>query len=389
MASAPTENPVSDFKFDALTSLRGIAALCTVLAHLIVIWGEVFPALREQSLFRDFALHTYLFVDFFFVLSGFVMSHAYGRHFAHAVGVGSYLRFLRARFARVYPLHLLLLLVYVGLAAIGLKQTQENPDWSIAAHLVLLHAMGFFSHTTWNQPSWSISVEWWTYIVFPFAVPLARRYVSKTVAACALPVILGLFAFLAMHFGSANLTVGFAFFRCLIGFSAGACLYAVVRYWRTTSFARPAANGALVAIFLVLLFVPSPYADMLAFVCFCALVYAASMGHGGGHWLHHPVLIWIGDISYSIYLWHSLLLQAFAKALGAAGRALPFAHEHQVLFFLAGLVVFEIALLVLAHMSYRLIELPLRTFLGPKKTGTQRVESSGAAQEKEWVPHQV
>jgi len=379
MASAHTENPVSDYKFDALTSLRGIAALCTVLAHLIVIWGDVFPALKEKSLFRDFALHTYLFVDFFFVLSGFVMCHAYGRQFAHAVGFGSYLRFLRARFARVYPLHFLLLLVYVGLAAIGIRQAQDNPDWSITAHLLLLHAMGFFSHTTWNQPSWSISVEWWTYIVFPFAVPLARRTMSKTAAACALPVILGLFAFLVMHFGSANLTVGFAFFRCLIGFSAGACLYAIVRYWRAASSTHAATNGALIAVIPVLAFVPSPYADMLAFACFCALVVAASLGRGGGHWLHRPLLIWIGDISYSIYLWHSLLLHVVAKALGAAGRALPLVHEHPVLFFVAGLVVFEIALLVLAHMSYRLIELPLRTFLGPKRTDAKPASLPAAA----------
>jgi len=378
MTPVHSANPISGVKFDALTSLRGIAALCTVLAHLIVIWGDVFPALQAQSLFRDFALHTYLFVDFFFVLSGFVMSHAYGRQFAHAVRFGSYMRFLRARFARVYPLHLLLLLVYVGLAAIGIKQSQDNPDWSVTAHLLLLHAMGLFDHTTWNQPSWSISVEWWTYMVFPFALPLARRYVSKAVAACALPVILGLFAFLALHFGSANLTVGFAFFRCLIGFSAGACLYAVVRYWHTAAFGNAATNGALAAVFAVLLFVPSPYADMLAFLCFCTLVVSASMGQGGSYWLHHPVLVWIGDISYSIYLWHSLLLHVVAKALGAAGRALPLAHDHPLVFFLAGLVVFEIALLVLAHLSYRLIELPLRIFLGPKRKHTEQSPSPAA-----------
>jgi peptidoglycan/LPS O-acetylase OafA/YrhL len=370
MASAPTQH--IDGKFDALTSLRGIAALCTVLAHLIVIWGDVFPWLQDASLFRDFALHTYLFVDFFFVLSGFVMCHAYGHHFAETVNAGSYLRFLRARFARVWPLHALLLLLYVGLAAVGIRQAQDNPAWSIGAHLLLLHAMGFFQHTTWNQPSWSISVEWWTYIVFPFAVPLVRRWFSQTAALVALPAVLGLFAWLALHFGSANLTVGFAFFRCLIGFAAGACLYAIVRHRRTAAHADAAANGALAAVFLILLFVPSPYADMLAFLCFCALVYAASVGTGGGHWLHHPVLIWIGDISYSIYLWHSLLLHVFGKALGAAGRALPFAHEHTLLFFLAGLVLFEAAILLLAHLSYRFIEVPLRTFLGPKKPGTPR-----------------
>jgi peptidoglycan/LPS O-acetylase OafA/YrhL len=101
MASIPT--PHVDGKFDALTSLRGIAALCTVLAHLIVIWGDVFPWLQDASLFRDFALHTYLFVDFFFVLSGFVMCHAYGHHFAENVSAAGYRRFLRTRFARGKP----------------------------------------------------------------------------------------------------------------------------------------------------------------------------------------------------------------------------------------------------------------------------------------------
>lgn len=365
MASAPSPN--SDVKFDALTSLRGIAALCTVLAHLVVIWGDVFPWLQEESLFRDFALHTYLFVDFFFVLSGFVMCHAYGRHFSDAVGAGSYLRFLRARFARVWPLHVLLLMLYVGLAAIGIRQAQDNPAWSIGAHLLLLHAMGLFQHTTWNQPSWSISVEWWTYILFPFAVPLARRWFAPAAAPFVLPVILGLFAWLALHFGSANLTVGYAFFRCLIGFAAGACLYAIVRQRRAARSFDAVASGALVAVFAVLLFMPSPYADMLAFLGFCALVFAASAGTGGGHWLHRQALIWIGDISYSIYLWHSLLLHVFGKAAGAAGRALPVAREHDVLFFLAMLALFEVAILALAHASYRFIEVPLRTFLGPKK----------------------
>ena len=129
---------------------------------------------------------------------------------------------------------------------------------------------------------------------------------------------------------------------------------------------------ALAAVFLVLLFVPSPYADMLAFMGFCALVVAASTGTGGGHWLHHPVLVWIGDISYSIYLWHSLLLHVFAKALGAAARALPFFHNHPVLFFVAALVLFEAAILLLAHMSYRFFELPLRNFLEPKKHAEAR-----------------
>lgn len=357
----------ANFKFDSLTSLRGIAALCTVLIHLLAIWGANFPAFKDWTLFRQFALHSYLFVDFFFVLSGFVISHAYGKIFVKSLNFGNYVGFMRARFARVYPLHFTLLIVYVALAAAGVKQTQENPEWSIVANLILVQAMGYFSHTTWNQPSWSISVEWWTYIIFPFAVPLAFRYIRRRAAVCCLIISIIMFATLSTHFGSADLTVGFAFFRCLIGFFAGSCLYLVVRnyghIWVTHAF----LNSVLVAIVLTLTFVPSPFSDIFAFVGFCTVVYAASKSGSDRHWLRRPVLIWIGEISYSIYLLHSLLLHVFAKMMSAFEKFSVFPERHQIVFFLIALTLFEVAILLLANLSHKFIEQPARKLLSPRR----------------------
>ncbi|MGZ7063763.1 MAG: acyltransferase family protein [Candidatus Angelobacter sp.] len=350
-------------EFNALTSLRGIAASCTVLLHLLSIWAGVFPAFKNWVLFRSFALHSYLFVDFFFVLSGFVMTHAYGRVFVASVSMRDYKKFMLARFARVYPLHIVVLLVYVALAAAGVKQTEENPNWSVTANVLLVHAMGFFSRPTWNQPSWSISVEWWTYIVFPFAAAFAHRYARKIRTSAFLVLGMSLFAVLAQYFGSADLTVGFAFIRCLIGFFSGSCLYLATMNKRAVSGAGIIGNGALVTVVLAFIFAPSPLADIVSFAAFCVLIYAVSSNSKEKQWLDHPALVWIGDISYSIYLWHGLLLHVFAKALGTISSWSTVPQQHQVAFFLTALLVFEICILVLAHLSYKFIELPARNIL--------------------------
>jgi peptidoglycan/LPS O-acetylase OafA/YrhL len=187
------------FRFEALTSLRGLAALCTLMTHLVTIWVVVFPALKQWEYFYRFAHHSYLFVDFFFILSGFVMCHVYGRSFSTDVTRHGYAKFMRARFARIYPLHLLLLAIYVGLASLGMKQTTENPEWSILAQIFLVHALGIFDHTTWNIPSWSISVEWWTYILFPFVATFAQRYMRPRAAVPALGLAICLFILLAAY----------------------------------------------------------------------------------------------------------------------------------------------------------------------------------------------
>ncbi|WP_298350097.1 acyltransferase [Runella sp.] len=91
-----------------LTPLRGIAALLTVMFHvdLMLGGGNVLLKFKDSFLIN----RMYLMVDFFFVLSGFIMCHVYANRFITSVSKNEFKHFTIARFARVYPLHLFTLL---------------------------------------------------------------------------------------------------------------------------------------------------------------------------------------------------------------------------------------------------------------------------------------
>src|SRR5579864_2520180 len=89
-----------------LTPLRGIAALLTVIFHIDVFLGwEMLPPGGSPLL-----SHMYLMVDFFFILSGFIMCHVYGNRFLKDVRITEFRKFTIARFSRVYPLHFVMLI---------------------------------------------------------------------------------------------------------------------------------------------------------------------------------------------------------------------------------------------------------------------------------------
>ena len=95
----------------SLTPLRGIAALWVVLFHFCRYFPAVHPERYTGAVYKG-----YLAVDLFFVLSGFVITHVYQEGFARAVTGWRYRNFLVARVARVYPLHLAVLLPFVATA---------------------------------------------------------------------------------------------------------------------------------------------------------------------------------------------------------------------------------------------------------------------------------
>lgn len=96
-------NPHSKRYFGELESLRGIAALMVVLYH--VEWSN---PLTPHTFFRN----GYLMVDFFFVLSGFVICYNYGQKIYNGKDV---VRFMFLRFGRLYPLHLFYLIIFLGI----------------------------------------------------------------------------------------------------------------------------------------------------------------------------------------------------------------------------------------------------------------------------------
>ncbi|WP_404533715.1 acyltransferase family protein [Bradyrhizobium ottawaense] len=167
-----------------LDSIRGIAATSVVIHHLLLMptFLAAFPhnAWINCSFFRS----SWLLVDLFFVLSGIVMSLSYVES---DFGRFSLREFMARRLARVYPLHIVMLmanllfrLLRIGLVMAGVVVAapaafEVNNAYSFGLNVLLLHSMGFIDYLSWNAPSWSISVEFYTYLVFGLIVLLAQR----------------------------------------------------------------------------------------------------------------------------------------------------------------------------------------------------------------------
>ncbi len=160
-----------------LTPLRGIAALLTVLFHVDLVLSSFGGHLLDGKV-SSILNRMYLMVDFFFVLSGFILCYVYAKNFEGPVNGQDFKKFTIARFARVYPLHLfslllttlfLFLLHHWG-AKVPPVIDAENSVYSFITNLFLLHSMNLHQWFTFNHASWSISTEWWMYMLFPFLV---------------------------------------------------------------------------------------------------------------------------------------------------------------------------------------------------------------------------
>ncbi len=181
----------------ALTGMRALAALLVLLLHT----NHFIPANMADAL--PFLLRGYLGVDFFFILSGFIITHVYLASLAHPTWSATKV-FLWHRLVRLYPVHATVLgsmLAMTSLAAIMGIQV-NNPEMlrmgDLYAHLLLIHAWGVISSASWNAPAWSISAEWFVYLLFPALAPmlmrLSRPWSALALAAVSLGVMVAVLA---------------------------------------------------------------------------------------------------------------------------------------------------------------------------------------------------
>ncbi|MGL4325066.1 MAG: acyltransferase family protein, partial [Beijerinckiaceae bacterium] len=181
--------PVSHYL--VLDVFRFVAALGVMLAH----YGLVI-VLRTGGSIPDFIDRFHLLVDFFFILSGFVIALHYDGRIASA---HDYADYMRRRLARIYPLHLLTLLLTVLIFALGVSvgMPVRDParfDFSaLPSHFMLTHAFSLTRALTFNVPSWSLSAEFLVYLLFPLLALIARRGIV-TVAAFVVIYVSGLIA---------------------------------------------------------------------------------------------------------------------------------------------------------------------------------------------------
>jgi peptidoglycan/LPS O-acetylase OafA/YrhL len=308
-----------------LTALRFFAAMWVVLY-------DDWPGLRLAT--PRIVAHGYLGVDLFFVLSGFILTHVYLSRFG--AGRFRYPDFLWARLARIYPAHLATL-VGIGLlsaiaAALGFGGGGGVLVWSsIPAQLTLTQAWGLGPAGGWNHPAWSISAEWFAYLTFPGFAWIAWRLRRRPALAVALAVA-GLAA-IEIGFGQiagaplTRATIAWGALRIVPCFALGAAVWLL---WR----ARPLAGAlstrvvslALVAAIAIVLALGAP--DWISIVLFGALIFAlASLAGAGPSVLDAPGLVYLGEISFAVYMAQVPFALVFTRVVhrlpGMADGALP------------------------------------------------------------------
>jgi peptidoglycan/LPS O-acetylase OafA/YrhL len=357
----------------SLEGVRGIAALIVALYHL-KIGSDYFAIIRNG----------YLFVDLFFVLSGFVMCAAYATTLRTMDDVRP---FLIRRIGRLFPLLVFSTVIFVLVAdgivfakqfavshgygaflnSPGALQYLVPTTAEVLSTLTLTHSLGIFDHLILNTPTWSISTEFYTYLVF---AAVCLMFVGRSrLIVFALLCIAGLlisdwasvniYDCISKKNGCLSLTYDYGFPRCVSSFFLGALSYYTSRRFcfNPTSL-QLTAGLALAILFALVDYVP---AAAFAFpVAFALLVLAISTDTGPLCNALKPKLFQaLGQRSYSIYLMHMPLLLIFENlSKRAAG----------IMSLTAILLAYVAVLYVVSGWTYRWIENPFRIWFNHMAT---------------------
>jgi peptidoglycan/LPS O-acetylase OafA/YrhL len=351
----------------ALTGIRGIAALTVFLAHTreaLVPRGVQLPV---SPLGERLFLSGGRQVDIFFVLSGFILTLIYVSWFDHGLSRDSYFRFLRKRFARIYPLQAFMLSLVAGfvLAAYlshaevfnGLSRFSFS---TLAQNYLLIHAWGFAGKDggPWNPPSWSISIEALAYLLFPFflwGTAAARKSYPWLLLLAS--IASGFLCNAVMFWGEIGLS---GISRGLTEFALGSV---VASFYDGGLADRLRSNiGSAVALAgLIVCFALTPDTGFVIAVFAAPLLLALSGRNYVSAFFGSTPVYFLGEISYSVYLGHFLFTSIAYRLVSVEWMRSSWVAT------IIG-VAFIIAFVVgLSTLTYFAIERPGRDWLGGRR----------------------
>jgi len=396
-----------------LTGVRFLAAFWVLLYHYqpaFATAGLLVPVVHE------FLRVGSLGVDLFFALSGFILTYTYLEKLGPAFKARGAGRFLWLRLARIYPVHFVMLNV-AGLAVIAMSLVgsgSRDRDWlnplSYLKQIFLVQEWGPDPSRGWNFVAWSLSMEWFAYLFFPFIALILWRLRDRlpipALAACAFISLTPLLYIGISRDNDPFLTLGWASsVRVLTEFVAGAFVYLVVRRLKEEGDggqpSRTVSRIALVlswSIPLVIVAISVVLGQM------SSLTFSGSNGElltneapryyviiipllitwigalalndrGPASFLSSRRLVLGGFISYSLYMIHLVwfgLWRAGMSTVGIDGGPL----------YVIGLVGLIVMSIVFAYGMWRFVEEPAREWLR-SKIGV-RTEPAG---EEQFVKH--
>jgi peptidoglycan/LPS O-acetylase OafA/YrhL len=346
----------------ALTGVRALACLWVFLSHAI-------PGYRPAPNPTLLALTApgYLGVDVFFVLSGFILAIVYADLAPSAGAVG---RFLTRRLFRIYPLNVALM---IGIALNAWAHGRLNTGWFdlhyFVPYLLMIETLlPGRPYIGWLPTNWSVGIEILLYLAFPLAALTLRRapgaalwaaLAGFAIAECLTQHFIQYSWLIRVHGASALLRGAAAFFLGAV----------IATLWRR----RPAPSRLIVACMEVLPFAAAAVCllqNQLWPVPVLAAISITALAWQSGplaHLLSTRLAVWLGDISYSIYLVHGLILGDWSGIWLASSRAaLPEPYATIV-----WSVLISSTTLAASAITYYAIERPARAF-GSRLVTTRR-----------------
>lgn len=353
-SAAPTEAN----RLDSLTGLRIFAAVWVMLLHFRAVTATTtfeYPVIDRLVVQGGYG------VDLFFVLSGFILSHVYFDQFMARVDRPRYWSFISFRFARLYPVHLVTFLamvaLYVGQLVLAGHSSADAPERYSAPVIIKTLTM---THAWWgdvstpNLPAWSISSEWFAYLLFPFlCILIARaRYAFVVLALAGLGM-------------AAMWQTDVALVRVMAGFTVGMATFQLGKRWVVPG--RFPFLGILVSALIVVWVVSGATRLEIGIVLFAALILVLSTGDD---WLCRilsmRVVVYLGEVSYALYMVH-WVVRVMARAVVEKAGVLAWAPPALV-------VAAYVVLTVLAAMAlYHVVERPWRRRLRRLLTSRQAI----------------
>lgn len=323
----------------------------------------------QSDFSRSFSLdaHTaliangYLWVDFFFLLSGFILCYVHAEEFI--LGLEPYRKFLIKRIARIYPLHLFTL--FLLLLPIFHPQTTtrvHGTTMTFVSNGLLLHAWGVLDELTWNYPSWSISAEWAAYLLFPAILIVFYRTPLALALPLAVATLFGLewLATLADPKHTPNfmwLTYNFGWLRCVILFSMGVVIFRIFR-------ARPAIMGSDFVFGMlaagILIAMHFDVRDIVIIFLMCGLLCSAALNQARAkRLLSLQPIYYLGVVSYSIYMTQALVESGFVYNPSILNFITHLSASTGFLVYLLTCA----SVICAASIAYRLVEVPGRSLV--------------------------
>lgn len=356
-------------KLAPLTSLRFFAALGVFLIHYNQLYLQSTNSVIVYL--RPIFFEGYLWVGFFFILSGFIISYSQGKK--NEKDTPSH--FLLKRFARIYPVHLLMLIFFCFYFNNTWIMDQQN---SIFYNLLLVQSFIPVAHTYWgyNAVSWSISTEAFFYVSFLFLSLLKPKYLASL-------FLVLIFMLLASHlyeFESRDVMVWSYYINPIsraVDFIAGILLYHLYEYSKDKKIAAllRGTTAEVVSILIMVVFMAiaiktqftkSFRYDLYYIIPMSLIIFTFSVSEGAiSKLLSHRALIILGESSFCLYMIHQLFISiAITKITDSPQNA----SLTQFLILLPAFLTMAIILSILIHVIYEKPVAKLIISLTKKKT---------------------